>query len=396
MHSKKTNTNRLIMNTLYLYILTFSNYLIGLLLYPYLSRVLTIEGFGLVGFSMAYTLIYQLIVEFGFMISATARISEHRNNPNRVSEIVSSVMYAKFILLIVSAILFLFSAYFISIVRDNLQIVSLFFISGLISALMPDFFFRGIEKMKPLALRTIFIRTLSLLLVVALVRDESQILLIPTSFIIGNTIALVVTIIAMRKAGGRLIRTQTKQAIISIKDSFMFFLSRVAASLNQSAGTFLIGLKYSPASVEAGIFAGASRISLASEMMLMPVSDSLFPHMVSKKDYRLFRKVIIVGGVVWFFVCLLIFLYADEICRIILGPNYTAAGDLLRILLFGNFIAFFSNMFGYNALVPIGKSNQANIALFVSGGFSLIAYGTLWFSNSINLVTICAVMASIK
>jgi len=116
--------------------------------------------------------------------------------------------------------------------------------------------------------------------------------------------------------------------------------------------------------------------------------------MVNKKDYGLFRKVVLGGGAIWFFVCVLVFIFASDICRIILGPDYLAAGDLLRVLLFGNFMAFFSNMFGYNALVPIGKSNHANIALLVSAGFNVLAYGVLWSTNSISLITICIVMAS--
>ncbi|HFU3673477.1 TPA: oligosaccharide flippase family protein, partial [Streptococcus suis] len=45
--------NKIAKNTLFLYILTFSNYFLGLMLFPYLSRVLSVEKFGLVGFSMS-------------------------------------------------------------------------------------------------------------------------------------------------------------------------------------------------------------------------------------------------------------------------------------------------------------------------------------------------------
>lgn len=388
-----TKTSRLVKNTLLLYILTFSNYFIGLLLFPYISRVLSVESFGLIGFSMAYVLIFQVIVEFGFMISATAAISKHRSNSEKVSEIVSTTMYAKILLAIVSTVLFIASAFFVPMLRENILIVSLFLISSILSALLPDFFFRGIEKMSVITVRTVAIRLLSLLLVIMLVRDESQIVFIPISFIIGNLIALIITIVSMAKAGGSLKRTQAKQAIESIRESMMFFFSRLAVSINQSAGAMLIGLKFFPTSIEAGIFAGASRISIASEMMLTPVSDSLYPHMVNKKDYGLFRKVILIGGAIWSIGCLLAFIFANDICRIILGPSYAVAGDLLRVLLFGNFMAFFSNMFGYNALVPIGKANHANIALLVSAVVNLIFFTLIWATDSISLVSVCAVIA---
>jgi O-antigen/teichoic acid export membrane protein len=380
-------------NSFFLSMLTFSNYFIGLLLFPYISHILSVEMFGLIGFSMAYAVIFQVIVEFGFIISTTATIAKHRSNSEKVSEIVSATMYAKTILAIISVLLFILSAMFVPTVQKHMWIISLFVTSSLLSAMLPDFFFRGIEKMKTITIRTVSIRLLSLLLIVIFVHNESQIILIPTSFIICNSIALIVSIIFMKKEGVKLRRVQAKQAIGSIRESSMFFASRLAASINQSIGAFFIGLGFSPTSVETGMFAGATRISSASEMMLTPVADSLYPHMVCKRDYVLFKKVVLVGGATWFIGCLVAFIFANDICRIILGSKYAAAGELLRILLFGNFMAFFSNMFGYNALVPIGKSNHANIALLASAAITVMICGLLWLTDSINLVSVCSVVA---
>lgn len=393
MKIKNISKNHLVKNGFFLYILTFSNYFIGLLLFPYISRVLSVQGFGLVGFSMSYVLAFQVIVEFGFMISATAAISKHRSDSEKVSEIIATTMYAKYILAAISVALFGLTALFVPMVREHLLIVSLFLASSLLSAMLPDFFFRGVEQMKTITVRAVGIRALSLLLVIVFVHNESQIILIPVAFIIANALSLAIAIITMSKAGVKLKRVQAMQAIASIRESMAFFFSRLAVSVNQSIGAFLLGLKYSPTSIETGIFAGATRISLASEMMLAPVSDSIYPHMVHKKDYRLFRKVILVGGILWFVGCLVAFVFANTICAIILGPDYAVAGDYLRILLLGNFMAFFSNMFGYNALTPIGKSNHANIALLASAAVSVIICSLLWLTNSINLVSVCSVVA---
>lgn len=387
-------SSRLMKNGIFLFILTFSNYFIGLLLFPYISRILSVESFGLIGFSMSYAMIFQVIVEFGFMISATATIAKNRDDIERVAHIVSSAMYAKAILAFVSAILFLLSAIFIPMVRDHFEVVSLFVISSLLAAMLPDFFFRGIEQMKSITVRTVSVRVLSLLLVVIFVRDELLILLIPGAFIVGNIIAIIITFKAMHKAGGRLTRVQLRHAILSIRESTLFFISRIAATINQSIGSFVIGLKFAPTSIESGIFSGATRISQAGEMMVSPVSDSLYPHMVNKRDYRLFKKVVIFGGVTWFAGCLIVFIFADDVCRIVLGEGYGVAGDYLRILLLGSFMAFFSNLFGYNALTPIGKVNHANIALLVSAVVNVVIYAVLWAVDSISLVSVCIVMAT--
>ena len=393
-NSKNSTSKRLIKNGVFLLVLTFSNYFIGLLLFPYISRVLSIEGFGLIGFAMSYAVIFQVMVEFGFMISATAKISKSREDKKEVSVIVSSAMYAKLMLAVVSLVSFCISALFIPMVRDHFDVVGLFVIGSILAAMLPDFFFRGIEEMKSIAIRTVSIRALFLLLVLFFVRDESQILLIPTAFIIGNALAVVLSFVAMYKKGGRLTRVQASHAIKIIRESSLFFMSRIATSINQSIGAFMIGLKYGPTSVESGIFSGAARISQAGEMMVAPVSDSLYPHMVNKRDYGLFKKVVIYGGLLWFVGCAFMFVFAEDVCQVVLGADYEVAGDYLRILLFGSFMAYFSNLFGYNALTPIGKVNHANIALFVSAIFNIIIYGILWMTDCVNLISVCIVMAS--
>lgn len=389
-----SDKKRVASNSLLLFLLTFSNYFIGLLLFPYISRVLSVEGFGLIGFSMAYVLVFQVIVEFGFMISATALISKHRKNKQKVAEIVSSIMLAKLLLAAMSVVLFMLSILFVPMLRENLLVVSLFLVSSLLSAMVPDFYFRGIEQMKIITVRTVSIRALSLLLVVLFVRDESQIAWIPIAFIVGNAVALAVTLREMYKHEVRFARIGFARVVADIKESAMFFMSRLAVSVNQSVGAFMLGLKFAPTSVEMGMFSGASRISMASEMMLSPVADSLYPHMVNKKDYRLFKKVVIYGGAAWFIGCIFVFIFAETVCMVLLGEEYASAGDLLRILLFGNFMAFFSNMFGYNALVPIGKAKHANIALLMSTATNVLACSVLWLMDAISLMSVCIVIAS--
>lgn len=385
---------RVVKNTFFLYVLTFSRYFIGLLLFPYISRVLSVEGFGLIGFSMTYVLVFQVLVEFGFMISATGAIAKNREDEKKVSGIVSATMYAKILLTIVSILFFVISAYFIPIVKENLVIVSLFLVSSLISALVPDFLFRGVEKMKLITTRTVIVRLMTLLFVILFVKSEEHIILIPVAFILSSILALVIAFFEMRRLNVRIIRVDLSDAFKSIKESAMFFISRVSVSISQSSGAILIGMKYAPASLEAGLFSGASKVSSSSEMMLAPLSDSLYPHMINKRDYKLFIRIVSIFGFLWFIACLMVFIFAKNICGLVLGSDYYAAGDLLRVLIFGNFIAFFSNMFGYNALVPINKANHANIAIIVGAAFNVLGCATLWAMDSINLLSVCVIIAS--
>ena len=60
----------------------------------------------------------------------------------------------------------------------------------------------------------------------------------------------------------------------------------------------------------------------------------------------------------------------------------------------GVFFGYFSFMFGYPALSPIGKSTWANAAIMVSAIVNLTACAVLWLTGNITPLTVCVVFSS--
>ena len=81
----------LVKNTAMLYILQFSTYFLGLMVTPYETRVLGDEIFGYLGASTAIMVYFQLIIDFGFLLSATEEVSRCRTDQNALCRIFTSV-----------------------------------------------------------------------------------------------------------------------------------------------------------------------------------------------------------------------------------------------------------------------------------------------------------------
>ena len=64
-----SNKGVLLQNTVMLYLLTFSNYFLSLVVVPYETRVLGVEVFGVLGAATAIMVYFQLVVDFGFLLS---------------------------------------------------------------------------------------------------------------------------------------------------------------------------------------------------------------------------------------------------------------------------------------------------------------------------------------
>lgn len=394
---KATNNkshSRIFKNALFLYALTFSNYLIGLLLLPYLSRVLSVEKFGVIGFATSFCLVFQMVVEYGFQLSTTATISVHRDDKAKMSRTISTMTYTKLLLACGASAVFLACAMFVNMLRGHFVIILLFFVDSIVKALLPDAYFRGIERMKDITIRAVSAKSGILVATLLFVKGDDTLIIYPISMIVFDTIALLWAFSLLKRDGLKATSTTMREMLEALKDSFWFFISRISVSINGSLGSIFLGMRYSPESVEMGLYSGATKLSSAGEQMIPPLGDALYPSMVNKKDYRLFYRIVLRGGILWFLACVLVEVLATPLCVLILGGQYASAGGFLRILMVGVFFGYFSFMFGYPALSPIGKATWANAAIMVSAIVNLTACAVLWLAGNITPLTVCVVFSS--
>lgn len=395
---KATNNkshSRIFKNALFLYALTFSNYLIGLLLLPYLSRVLSVEKFGVIGFATSFCLVFQMVVEYGFQLSTTATISVHRDDKAKMSRTISTMTYTKLLLACGASAVFLACAMFVDMLRGHFVIILLFFVDSIAKALLPDAYFRGIERMKDITIRAVSAKSGILVATLLFVKGDDTLIIYPVSMIVFDTIALLWAFSLLKRDGLKATGTTMREMLEALKDSFWFFISRISVSINGSLGSIFLGMRYSPESVEMGLYSGATKLSSAGEQMIPPLGDALYPSMVNKKDYRLFYRIVLRGGILWFLACRAGGSAGDAVVRADSRRTVRQRWPgSCRILMVGVFFGYFSFMFGYPALSPIGKATWANAAIMVSAIVNLTACAVLWLTGNITPLTVCVVFSS--
>jgi PST family polysaccharide transporter len=376
---------------MYLFLLTFSNYLLYFLTIPHQTRILGPDLFGLVGFAIAFTAYFKILIDFGFMISATEQVSIHRKDSTKISSILSNVTYARLLLAGASAILLVVLCLYVPTFRENYLLFMLFFIGSAAKSLQPDFVYRGVERMRAITIRSVLAQVFFMIFLFVLVKSPADILWIPALDAIGSIVALVFIMIHIYRLGYKIKKPCSREVLATVKRGLWFFYSRIATNIYTATNIFVLGLSYGAASSVLGLYTSADRLVSAGKQAITPISDSLYPHMVSKRDFKLMKYILIGGTMLMAIGCSIVAVFAYPICAFIFGSEYYAAGEYLRILTVAVFLAFPGILLGFPALSPMGLAKQANISNIIAAGTQILQIGILAATGQLTAVNICII-----
>lgn len=376
-------------NTVMLYILTFSSYFFNFVTIPYQTRVLGPEIFGKIGFCLATVVYFRLFFDFGFLLSATEDVSKNREDKEELSKILSTVNILKLLFILISVVPLVILINTVPVLQDDKMLFVGFFIYVAIDCFEPDFLYRGIEKMRTITIRNVIVKAFFTVMIFIFLKDSSQYWLIPIFNILGAALALVLVYCDVFKR----LRIKTKK--VSRKDvkktfhrSKMFFLSRIASTLYGATNTFVLGLIY-PTGPTLGYYTSSEKILSAGRQGLSPISDSIFPHMVKSKDYALIKKVLKGLMPVITIACVLLFVFADNICTLVFGEEYVGSAVVLRYMVPIIFITLPVYLLGFPTMTPLGISNKANLSVIYSSIYHVIGIGILFVFGQLNLDSVC-------
>lgn len=379
----------LLKNTILLYILQFSSQFFALLTIPYQTRILGPEIYGEIGFVVSVMTYVQLILDFGFLLSATAEVSINRENTERINQVYTTVFVTKVALSVIVFGPILLMCRIIPRLESDIGLVFLYYLAYVVNALSPDFFYRGIENMKVITVRTVLIKFSFTVLIFAFLKEPKDYYIIPLLTFLGNLTALVTILIYTRSHYGvQLVKVPLAATISMVRKTIPFFISRIASALYTATNTFVLGLLY-PAGPILGYYTSTDRLVSAVKGVVSPIADSLYPYMTKRKDFKLIKRIlvitipfIIVGAIIGF-------VYADQICVLLFGEEYYEAGKLMRLLIPVMMVILPSYILAFPTLNPLGLAKYANRSNVYGAIFQILGLFALFVTKTISVQTIC-------
>ncbi len=377
MQREESTFRRIMDNVIALTMLQLINYLVPLLTFPYLVRVLGIGAFGVFSFVLAVINYGIIITDYGFDLSATRHISLHRDDPEKVSEIFSSVITIKAVMALLFFLLLLVLTLSIEKFSEYMPLYLYGFGMVVGQVLFPVWFFQGIEKMRYITVLNALAKIIFAVAIVLFVTSPDDLDLVFIFNALGALIAgLTAFRIAVKQFGVRFNLQPMEKYLFYLKDAWYIFTSRVAVQLYQSLNIIILGFFVSNTLV--GYYAIAEKIVRAVSTIMSSVPRAIYPYMskLYKESPALFHKrnlqaslgllavTLPVAAGVWYF--------APEILQLVTGKTPTPQlVTLLHILAPLLVVASYGNHFT-NILVIYNETKLLNKIVITAGLLNLL------------------------
>ena len=358
------------------------NMILPLITLPYLVRVLGVENFGLINFALSIIMYFNILVSFGFDLSATREISINRDNPERISEIFSSVMLIKSILFLISLGILIVLILTIDRITEYKLLYVITFGSVLGNVIFPKWFFQGMERMKYITYINVTAKIVFTVLIFILVKKNTDFIYVPLLNVLGSVFGGVYSLWLVFKLFEVTWKLPSKNIILKqAKDSYHFFLSRIANSGSRYYATTIIGMFFGNTVV--GYYSMVEKLFFAFMSLGGIVSQTIYPYMSRTKNLIFFKKVLVYVTMVTILILIPVMLFNRQILDLVFSVDTVMLSNIFLIVFSGAIFSIISSLVGYPLLAAFGHIKYANNSLIYASVIYVIfiSLAAIYFKN---------------
>lgn len=358
---KRFTDSNIAKDTIWLFLLQCVDKIIPLAVVPYLMITLGVERYGFISFSTAITGYLILLIDFGFALSASKRISISANDIAAINRVSTATLGAKLLLLIVGTPIVLSVVYFTPSLRVYFVTCICMLPLALASFLSTSWLYQGLGKIKLNALITSASKIGILPLTFILVRNKSDYniaaLIQSGVYLVANIISL---FLLLKRKWFSIVKISIKDIIEETKESIPLFLSNAATSIYTQLFTIILGIITTPAIV--GTYSAAERIMRSICFTIYsPIVTAFYPKIAAMsvldidRGKQLIHQLIKYFFIVMMLLCIFFFIFSTPISNFI-GQEYVGLSRLIKIVAIIPLFISLGGVYGQLGLIALGNS----------------------------------------
>ncbi|WP_158301202.1 oligosaccharide flippase family protein [Janthinobacterium sp. BJB426] len=374
------------------------NYLMPLLVFPFLMHTLGPLKFGILSFSLATMQFLILLTDFGFNYSATKSISIAGKDKRIISDVFFRTMWAKAILSVISLFVMLFLIMVFDAYGAIKELLFINFIAVIGTVIYPIWLFQGLEKMGSITAFSILSRACVLISFYFLVNGEGDINMAMFLLAVPNVLAGIFAILTIYH--GRLV-FWVRFSFLEIRKSFLegiqVFSSTLLTSMYTLMTPVVVGFVAGPESV--GYLNVANTVKQAVCGLFSPILQAYFPKVNAlyidqpEVSRALATKILKWMALMLLVISLVLFFISEILIEKAFGVKYLAAIPALKVLAFAPLFILINSVMGLLFMIPRGDMKGYLGSIFSGAAVSLVivAPAAYYLKETGGAVTLLAV-----
>ncbi|MBM6872085.1 flippase [Lactobacillus crispatus] len=332
------------------------NLIFPLITFPYVSRVLSVEGIGIFNFSNIYVGYFLLIAGLGVATYAVREGAKYRDNKELLSKFASQVFTINIYSTIIAYVLLLLSLIIFKSLHTYVLAILIFSLQIVFTTVGTEWVYTIYEDYSYITIRSIAFKIISILLLFIFVRKSNDYLWYVAVSVFATVGSNILNFLHVKQfCDLRLVRETKWQ--YHLKPILIIFASSLAVTIYVSSDTTILGLIKNDYAV--GIYSVSVKIYQLAQNLLAALLMVTIPRLAMLFGKRKYQEYKVVLGKVLNTLSLLVLpasvgliMLSRDVVLVIAGPKYLESVNSLRIITWATIFSIFSWIFSDCVLIP--------------------------------------------
>lgn len=355
-------------NYLYNLLLSVVNILFPLLSFPYAAHILGPVGIGKIQFIVSFAQYFAIFAALGIPIYGIKETAKYKNDSQGLSLIFTELTSIFFIASLFFSFVYFIVIFSFSFFAHDREMYLFAGVLILFSFTYTDWFYSGIEEFKTITVRSIFIKSISLVLIYTFIQTEADFknyLFIMLFSILGYQLVSFLMIFKRSSLNFRQLNIKKH-----INPLIYIFSGSIVSSMYSVFDTVLLGFLSNNRSV--GLYTASSKlikitlpfVTSMGAILIPSISKNMAENNMSSVTLLLeksFRFLVFFSIPICFGLAIL----SPELILLFSGKQFVNAISTMRILSLLPIFVGFGHFFSFQILIPAGKNREMFLSMLV-------------------------------
>ncbi|MBF0715765.1 flippase [Gemella palaticanis] len=341
-------------------LLTISSIIFPLITFPYVSRILQAEGVGKVSFATSIVTYFLIFSQLGIPTYGIRACAKVRDDKDKLTKTVQELIFINIIMTIIAYIVFFTLFFTVERINNDSKLFLIMSSSLLFNVIGMEWLYKSLEQYTYITIRSLIFKVIGIFLMFIFVNNAEDYAIYGAITIFAVSASNILNLFNSRKFIYINKFYQNYNISKHLKAIFIFFALSAATTIYTNMDNVILGFLKDDSAV--GYYNTAVRI----KMLLLSIVTSLGAVLLPRLSYYVeqgndteFIKLISKSFQFILFMSTSITVYfvifAKESIYLLAGSNFENSILIMQIIMPTVIFIGFTNLFGIQILVPLGK-----------------------------------------